>query len=97
MSLTLILIVIIVLLSFTAGFAIYRCIKISRKKRELEKEIEKKNISIAYLFKHAEEIAKLNSEKAKLEKEVENAKTDEEIAAIVDVVVTANNSKLHIN
>ena len=39
----------------------------------------------------------LISEKAKLEKEVENAKTDEEIAAIVDVVVTANNSKLHIN
>lgn len=62
----------------------------------LEKELSEKDKSISYLYKHAEELAKINAEKNKIDHEIDEAKTDEEIAEIVAAIVSANNSKLRI-
>lgn len=96
MTSTIILIITIVVLFLVSYFSINKCIQYSKEKKLLENELAKKDESIAYLYKHAEEISKLDAEKKKLKNEVENAKTDKEIANIIAAIVDANNSKLHV-
>ena len=96
MNLTLILILIILLVSIALVIFVKKYIKQVKENKALEDEIKKKNESISYLYLHAEEIMKLNDEKDKIENEINNAESNEEIADIISAIVTANNSKLHV-
>lgn len=62
-----------------------------KKINELNEEIKDKQKSIAYLYRHARELAKLRVENDRKKEELENAKTDEEIAVIVASVIADNN------
>lgn len=88
--LILIIAVLVVVLILIAKFALSE----REEERERTKELEKKNELIAYLYKHAEELAKINAEKDQLQEEINNAKTDAEIASIIAAVVDTNNNKL---
>jgi predicted Holliday junction resolvase-like endonuclease len=97
MSLTLILIITVVVLFMILFACANAGIKLRKRIDELEEDLIKKEESISYLYRHSEEITKIHNEKSEAEKEVENAKTDEEINAIVSSIVNANNSKLQNN
>jgi hypothetical protein len=49
---------------------------------------------MAYLVQHAEEIAEIESDQSKVQEEIHNAKTDEEVADIINAIININNAKL---
>ncbi len=87
------ILIIVILILFLIGLAKF-ALSEREEEKERTKELEKKNELIAYLYKHAEELAKINAEKDALQEEINNAKTDAEIASIIAAVVDANNNKL---
>jgi nitrate/nitrite-specific signal transduction histidine kinase len=64
-----------------------------KKCRELEETIKAKNKSIAFLYLHAQELAEIKKDKERKDEILNDAKTNEEIAAVVASIV-ANNNKL---
>lgn len=62
--------------------------------KALETELDKARKNIAYLVRHAQEIADVRGEKDSVNSQIEEAKTDEEIADIVAAVIDANNSRV---
>lgn len=65
-----------------------------QEKKEAEEQIQKQNTTIAELLRHAEEISLITQDKGKIENEIKKAKTDEELAAIANVIISVNNSRL---
>ena len=66
--------------------------KLKRDVEELENAIADKNKSIAYLLKHAEELANIQMYENEVKTKIEEAKSDEEISSIVDSIISVNNS-----
>lgn len=79
-------------------FALYAGIKTLRKKdqeiKHLEGEVQKQKQNMAYLVKHGQEIAAIEKEQDKVQEEIRNAKSDEEVADIINAIININNSKL---
>ena len=79
-------------------FAVYVAIKTQRKNRDeikcLEAELTKQKQNMAYLVKHTEEIAKIESEEDKVQEEIRNAKSDEEVADIISAIININNARV---
>lgn len=59
--------------------------------KELREENKKKDANIAHLYRHAEELAEIKKNSGEKYRRLEDAKTDEEIAAVVAAVVAGNN------
>lgn len=80
------------------AFAVYAAIKSLHKKNQeikhLEGEIQKQKENMAYLVKHAQEIAEIEKDQDKVQEEIQNAKSDEEVADIINAIININNSKL---
>ena len=64
------------------------------EKKRLEGELEQAKTNIAYLYRNAKEIAKIEKDEKKVSEEIKNAKSDEEIFDIVNTVITANNNRV---
>jgi Tfp pilus assembly protein PilN len=60
----------------------------------LEDHIEKLQNNIAFLVKHAQEMAQIEKEKEKTFQRIEEARTDEEISDIVSAIVSLNNQRV---
>ena len=65
-----------------------------KKYKEAQKELEKQKRNSAYLATHAAEIARIERSSKELKREVKNAKTDTEIADIINAVIDSNNKRL---
>lgn len=80
------------------AFVVYAAIKSLRKKdqeiKHLEGEVQKQKQNMAYLVKHGQEIADIEKEQDKFQEEIKNAKSDEEVADIINAIININNSKL---
>lgn len=80
------------------AFVVYAAIKSLRKKdqeiKHLEGEVQKQKQNMAYLVKHGQEIADIEKEQNKIQEEIQNAKSDEEVADIINAIININNSKL---
>ena len=80
------------------AFVVYAAIKSLRKKdqeiKHLEGEVQKQKQNMAYLVKHGQEIADIEKEQDKIQEEIKNAKSDEEVADIINAIININNSKL---
>lgn len=63
----------------------------------LEDEIKGLKSNLAYLVKHLEEITRIKNEADRISEKINGAKTDEEIANIVDVIINANNDRVQDN
>ena len=78
--------------------AVYAAIKIAKTKSEeikhLEGEVKKQKENMAYLVRHAHEIAEIEKDQDKVQEEIQNAKSDEEVADIINAIINVNNSKL---
>lgn len=68
--------------------------KTKQKLEESKKAIIAQQKNITELVVNAEEINKNKVDKAKTEKEVKEAKSDEEVKAVVDSIVTDNNKRV---
>ena len=62
--------------------------------KRLSDELEKQKQNMAYLVKHAEEIAKIESDEDKVQEEIRNAKTDEEVVDIINAIINVNNARV---
>lgn len=80
------------------GFAVYAAIRTFHDKnvviKSLEAEVTKQKQNMAYLVKHTEEIAKIEQSEDQLQEEIRNAKSDEEVADIINAIININNAKL---
>lgn len=91
MNPTLCMVAVIAVLA-TAVFVLFR---LWRKEKDLAKELReenrKKDANIAYLYRHAEGLAEIRKKSGEEYRRLEDAKTDEEIAAVVAAVIDGNN------
>ena len=86
----LLIFLLMIVLYFTAKV----CKQLQAENDELKKEFGRQKRTIAELLRHAEEVAMISSDKGKVENEIKNAKTDEELVAIANAIVDANNDRL---
>ena len=82
------------ILVFVAYVAIKTLHKKNQEIKHLEGEVQKQKQNMAYLVKHAEEIAKIEKDQDKVQEEIRNAKSDEEVADIINAIININNAKL---
>lgn len=61
---------------------------------ELKEEVARQKSNCAYLVRHMEELALIDTDEGKTAQKIREAKSDEEIAQIVSAIVARNNSKL---
>lgn len=82
-----VLILVLVIISKTLS-------SLKKENKRLEGELEQAKTNIAYLYRNAQEIAKIEKDEKKVAEEIKNAKTDEEIFDIVNAVIASNNSRV---
>jgi Na+-transporting methylmalonyl-CoA/oxaloacetate decarboxylase gamma subunit len=82
--------ILIIIIYFTAKV----CKQLQAENNELKIEFDKQKATIAELLRHAEEIAMISSDKGKVENEIKNAKTDEELVAIANAIISTNNDRV---
>lgn len=85
----------IILVLGVACFIVIKLLLAEQKKsKQAQEDIQKLQRNIACLVKHAEEIAEIRMEKDAIDKQIEGAKSDEEIANIVDAIIGTNNNRV---
>lgn len=62
-----------------------------KEKLAYKSEAERKTNTINYLYKHFEELNKINDDKCEKIQEIQDAETDEEVLDIVSAVANRNN------
>lgn len=68
-----------------------------RKVKILQSQLKEKDKNIAVLLDHAKDIAGIENDKEAVTYELRKAKTPEEISAIIDGLINANNSRVQNN
>lgn len=80
------------------AFAVYAAIKTQKKNLDeinrLEAELVKQKQNMAYLIKHTEEIATIEKSEDQVQEEIRNAKSDEEVADIINAIININNARV---
>lgn len=98
MNITLTIIFVLIAVIATLAGIVHVTVKSNKKlkneNKQLSGKIEQLNTNIAYLVKHSQELAQIHKEKEKTFERIEEARTDEEIADIVSVIVNANNQRV---
>ena len=84
--------VIVIAVLVSAVFVLFRLWRKEKNEaKELRAENRKKDADIAHLYRHAEELAEIKRKSGEEYRRLEDAKTDEEIAAVVAAVIAGNN------
>ena len=68
--------------------------KKNRRIKELEESVKRQDRSIGVLLKHSNELAEINRKKDALIKKIQESKSDEDIADIIDGIIELNNGRL---
>lgn len=83
-----------VLLFIALVFSVRRCKKLRAEIKSLKSEVEAQKRNTAYIFKHASELARIDGDRIKIEKEIHDAKNDEEIISVINALASANNGRV---
>ena len=76
-------------------FAVSRlCKKAQNESKELKEELEKQKQTVVELYNHAEELAQIRQDKSDVNKKINEAKTSEEINAIISGLIHINNDRM---
>ena len=98
MNVVLIVILVLIAIAVTLAGIVYVQSKNLKKRKEenqdLKKQIDQLKKNIAFLVKHAQEMAQIEKEKEKTFQRIEEARTDEEIADIVSIIIDSNNQRV---
>ena len=92
MSVTLVLILALAVALFVIILVAKTCRSLQEEKTRLEMELSKQKSNMAYLVKHAEEIATIEKDKDQVQEDIRNAKSDEEVADIINTIININNA-----
>ena len=92
MKTIIILIVVILVLLLIIFITAKTCRGLQEEKNRLEMELSKQKSNMAYLVKHAQEIAEIEKDQDKIQEEIRNAKSDEEVADIINAIININNA-----
>jgi len=84
------ILILVIVLYFTALV----CKQLQGENTEIKTQMAKQQATIAELLRHAEEVARISSDKGKVQEKIENAKTDEELVSIANAIIGANNDRL---
>ena len=68
--------------------------KQNKDKKALEEKLKSEQDNILYLYKHAEEIAEIEKDRSKTDREIGEAKSDEEVLDIINSVIAVNNGRV---
>ena len=90
------LILVCIMLVLAVAVFFFAKLYIAERKKLKRADEEKKQLqkNISYLVHHAEELASIRLEKEKTDKKIEEAKTDEEVADIVNSIINGNNDRV---
>lgn len=70
------------------------CRKTQEENNELKEELEKQKATVVELYNHAEELAQIRQDKSDVNKKINEAKTSEEINAIISGLIHINNDRM---
>ena len=91
---------IIVFLAFW-GLITYQSIKgyfkEKKKNKKLETDIENHKKNLIYIIRHSQELADIETARSKVDKDIKEAKSDEEVINIINTIIDTNNNRLHNN
>lgn len=82
------------IMTIVAYFTGKVCKKLQEENTEIKTELEKQKATIKELYKNAEAIARIQKDKSDVNQKINEAKSDEEICAIISALVRTNNDKL---
>lgn len=91
------ILVLIAVIVTLAGIVYVQGQNLKKRKQEnqdLKKQIEQLKKNVAFLVRHAQEMAQIEKEKEKIFQRIEEARTDEEIADIVSIIIDSNNQRV---
>ena len=88
------LLIVVAALVLLFGKVVFELLK---KNRALRKELETKEAQVATLIKYSKEISEIVEDKEGITNEIRKAKTPEEISAIINGLVAANNERVQNN
>ncbi len=90
----LILAVLVIILGIVCGIVIRSLGKKKKENEDLKKEIERNDSVVKSVYSYIESVAKVNAEGIERIKEIDNAKSDEEINDIISDIFNANNNRV---
>lgn len=94
MSPLLIQIAIYIVLICIIVFVSRTCRKLQAEKTELEVELQAQKANLAFMVRHAEELAQIKKDQKTTDQKITEAKTDEEIIDIINAVIASNNDRV---
>ena len=98
-NITIFLIFILIILLFAAitYFSLKAYFKSKKKIKELEQMIENQKKNLIYIVRHSQELAEIDKSRSKVDKEISEAKSDEEVINIINTIIDINNNRLPDN
>ena len=72
-------------------------IKTKKEIKELKEALENQKKNLIYIVRHAKELAEINKERSKIDQEIAEAKSDEEVVDIINSIIDLNNNRVHHN
>lgn len=94
MSTFLIQIAIYIVLICIIVFVSRTCRKLQAEKTALEVELQAQKANLAFMVRHAEELAQIKKDQKTTDQKITEAKTDEEIIDIINAVIASNNDRV---
>lgn len=94
MSTLLIQIAIYIVLICIIVFVSRICRKLQAEKTALEVELQALKANLAFMVRHAEELAQIKKDQKTTDQKIAEAKTDEEIIDIINAVIASNNDRV---
>lgn len=85
---------IIILLVVIVIFLFKRILSLKNNNKELESELKKQKDNLLYLYQYSKEVSKIVKNEKKYSEEIQNAKDDEELLAVISSIISDNNSRV---
>jgi len=70
---------------------------LEEENRNLKNKVDKLQKDLSYITRHLQEILKIKNDESFVKAKIDGAKTDEEIAEIISIIISANNDRVSDN
>lgn len=72
-------------------------LKTKKENKILKDALENQKKNLIYIVRHSQELADIKKNQSKVEKEIEEAKSDEEVVNIINTIIDVNNNRVPNN
>ncbi len=81
----------------TMFYAIKAVVKTKKENKTLKGAMENQKKNLIYIVRHSQELADIASSRSKVDKELSEAKSDEEVVNIINTIIDTNNNRVRNN